>query len=110
MGIEKLQGQLLHLVEQVCPELRHGVLGHVYHDPGIAVGAQSAHTVDPRHNTEHSGKAGEIAGKNIVVDEGLDKIGACHGAGGADQPCEKRRREDCGSRNDKLPYAGVGNR
>ena len=23
---------------------------------------------------------------------------------------KKRRREDCGSRNDKLPYAGVGNR
>ena len=53
------------------------------------------------------------SGQGRRCDRSSHALGVLHcgaGAGGADQPCEKRRREDCGSRNDKLPYAGVGNR
>ena len=85
VSIEEFQGQLLHFVEQVRPELCHGVLGHMDHDPRITVGAHRPHNVDPRHDTEHFGKADKIAGEDIIIDEGLDEIGACHGTGGADK-------------------------
>ena len=84
MGVKEFQGQLLHFVKQIRPQLCHGVLGHMHHDPGVAIGAQSPHGVDPAHDTEHSGKTGEVAGKNIVVNQGLDEVGTRHGAGGAD--------------------------
>ena len=85
VSIEEFQGQLLHFVEQVHPELCHDVLGHMDHDPRITVGAHCPHNIDPRHDTEHFGKADKIAGEDIIIDEGLDEIGACHGAGGADK-------------------------
>ena len=84
VGIKKFQGQLLHLVEQIRPELCHSVLGHMDHDPGIAIGTKGPRSVNAAHDAEHFRKPDEVAGKNIVVDQGLDEVGACHGTGGAD--------------------------
>ena len=84
MGVEIPQGQPLHLVEQVLPDLSHSVLGHMDHDAGIGVGAGSTRHIDRRHKAQHFGKARKITGQDIVVDEGLEQVRSAHIAGGAD--------------------------
>ena len=85
MGIEEFQGEALHFVKQVRPELCHGILRHMDHDAGVAIGAQGAHSVHAAHDCQHFRKPRKIAGENIIVDEGLNEVRARHGAGGADE-------------------------
>ena len=85
VGVKVFQGQSLHFVEQVRPDLRDGVLGHMDHNAGISEGADRAHDVDQRHEAQHFGEARKIARQDIVVNEGLDEVGAAHGAGRADE-------------------------
>ena len=84
VGVEVLQGQILHPVKEIGTDLGHRVLGHMHHDAGIAEGAGRAGDIHRPHKGQHFGKAGEITRKDIVVDEGLDEIRSAHGAGGAD--------------------------
>ena len=71
VGIEVLQGQALHLLKEVLPDLGHRVLGHMDHDAGVAVGAGGACDIHKGHEKEHFRKACKVAGEDIVVDEGL---------------------------------------
>ena len=93
MGVKVFQRQLLHPLKQVRPDLRHAGLGDVHHDPGIAEGADRPHNIHRRHEAQHPRKPREVPGQNIVVDQGLDEVGAPHGAGGADAQQHHHHRQ-----------------
>ncbi len=92
VGVKEFQGQVLHVPEEVRPDFCHGGLGNVDHDTAVAEGAHRAQYVHHSHDGQHPGKAREVAGENIVVDQGADQVGASHGAGGAGN--QQRRYQD----------------
>ena len=79
MGVKVPQGQGLHLVEQIPPDGRHSVLGDVYHDPRIGVGARARQQERPAQHAQHPDQSREIPRQDIVVDNGLEQVAGQNG-------------------------------
>ena len=84
VGVEVFQRQSLHPFKEIRPDFRHTGLGDMHHNPGVAKRAHRPGNIHCRHEAQHFRKPRKISGQDIVIDQGLDKIGAPHGAGGAD--------------------------
>ena len=93
VGVEVFQRQLLHPLKQIRPDPGHAGLRDVHHNPGVAEGADRPRDVYRRHQAQHPRQAREIPRQDIVVDQGLDEVGAPHGAGGAEAQQRHHHRQ-----------------
>ena len=78
------QRQLLHPAEQIAADGCHGTLGNVHHDAGIGKGAQRRQAEGTAQQHQHPDQAREIAGQDIIVDNGLEKEAAQNRGGAAE--------------------------
>ena len=91
VGVEILDGQGLHMAEQVVPDGLLHALGHHDHVPVIGVRAQGAHQEQAAHHHQGPHQAGEVRvrrpqqGGDIVVDQAAQEQRARHVGDGADQ-------------------------
>ena len=88
MGVKVPQGQGLHLVKQIPPYGRYGVLGNVDHNPRIGVGAQARQGEGPAQQAQHFDQSREIPRQNIVVDNGLEQVAGEDGPSAAHQQAQ----------------------
>ena len=93
MGVEVAQGELLQLVEQILPQGGHRALGHPHHDAGVHIGAQGRQHEHQSHQHQQLQQTGEVAGEDVVVDGGLEKVAAGHGAHGAEQQADGHQHQ-----------------
>ncbi len=75
VGVEVLQLQVLHPVEQVPAHGVDGPLGKLHVQPHLAVGGKDADQKDTAELRKGEGQAVEVAGDDIPVDQRLEKIG-----------------------------------
>ena len=60
MGIKISDGKFLHLPEQIIPQIFHGALGHIDHEPGLGEGRQHPQPVKTGHPADGSRQRTEI--------------------------------------------------
>ena len=91
VGVKVFDGQGLHLVEQVVPQVAQGALTHIDHDAVIAEGGDHARPHDAHQLLDVLGQAGEVPGAggqhglDIFVDQSLGEGGPHHSAYGGHQ-------------------------
>ena len=101
VGVKVPQGQGLHLVKQIPPYGRYGVLGNVDHNPRIGVGAQARQGEGPAQQAQHFDQSREIPRQNIVVDNGLEQVA------GEDGPSAAHQQAQCHQHQSSLIPAHV---
>jgi hypothetical protein len=69
--VEVAKGQLLHFGEQVPAEGVAGTLGDLHHEAALPVGRHHADQVDAGQYHQRTRQAGEIARKDVVIDQRL---------------------------------------
>ena len=91
MGVKILDGQGLHVAEQIITDALLHALGNGDHDPVVGKSTQSAHNIQAGHHENDSQQAAEVRvvhgqqGRDIVVDQVAQEQGAGHGGHRADQ-------------------------
>ena len=93
VGVKIGYRQLLHLIEQILTDGGHRPLGHIDHQAGVDIAAKSGDNENTALQKEHFQKAGKIAGDNIVVQNGLEKIARCHRGDGGQQQTQRHQNK-----------------
>ena len=79
VGVKVLDGQGFHMGEQVVPQVAHGALADVHHNPVVAVGAEDAQSVHAGHPRQGPAQEAEVRrgrlgqGQNVVVNQRLEE-------------------------------------
>ena len=109
MGIKKADGQILHLVEGLLPQLVQKALGHDGHELGVGGrGDQRQHIQDreDRHKVQHLRSGGSpVAGLVPALDDGDDVLREQRGDGrddGGKQNAAHRQRSHAGVVGEEL--------
>ena len=76
VGVEVFEGQGLHMGEEVGADLSHHLLGGVRHELVIAPGGQHPRQVHAAHAQQHHQQPAHVAGQDVIVDGGLQEVGA----------------------------------
>ena len=91
MGVEILDGQLLHMTEHIDAQALQGALTHVDHQPTVDIGTQGAHHEHGREFHQGVCQRGEIRmlhlreGQDIIVDECSGEEGRGEGGDRGDE-------------------------
>ena len=99
VGIKVLDGQGLHVAEQVVPDALLHALGDGDHQAVVGEGTQGAHDIQPGHHQKDPHQAAVIGGLHgqqggdVVVDQVAQKQGPRHRGDGADEDAEDHQHE-----------------
>ena len=99
VGVKVLDGQGLHVAEQVVPDGFLNALGDHDHVPVVGVRTQGAHQEQAAHHHQGPHQAGEVRvrraqqGGDIVIDQTAQEQRARHIGDGADQDAEDDQHE-----------------
>ena len=86
--VKILDGQALHVGEELDAQVAQGALGHVDHDAGITPGGDDAHQIDAAHLEQSAQQGSKIRvgllghGDDVIVHQRLQKqagLHICHG-------------------------------
>ena len=95
--VKILDGQALHMGEQLHTQVAQGALGHVDHDAGVEPCGQNAHHIDAAHPEQGTGQRGKVGvllpghGHDVIVHQGLQKQAGLHVGQRADHDAHQNK-------------------
>ena len=98
--IEVADGEGLHVIEHIVPNVFEAALGNKDHEAAVSEGAQYAREVEGAHQAEDASESRENGiclfeeGRYVVIHEDLDEDGAAHVGEGRDEYAHDGNGED----------------
>ena len=99
MGVEKADGQRLHMGKHLVTDGFQNTLCHHDHEPVIEQRPQNAGGVQHAQSCQRSRQTGEVPaavqqhGRNVIVDQRLQKCRACHAGNGTDENAHQHQHK-----------------